>query len=112
MDSKLLREALGSGTTMRDEVANTTWYSTAGPIKLKDMEDDHLVNTAIYTCRKSDDIQLYNFPVEPQYHGRTWYSWSILFKAELEYREQERTETADSKGEDEVTDSYDLDYYR
>jgi hypothetical protein len=82
--------------TLRQAVANTTWFSRDGELLLSEMEESHLVNAAIHADKRSADIKALELSYTPLYHGKTWEDWATLFKAELEFRQVEPAPVAPS----------------
>jgi hypothetical protein len=90
MNTEQIRAALNEKEqSLRTAVGHTKWQSSTGILPIGTMDEDHLINSAIYAQRKADDIARLNLKFVPKYFGRTWEDWVTLFRAELEYRHSE-----------------------
>lgn len=61
------------------------WKSGCGFLLLKDMEDEHVINAALYLSKKVKELKEFGLPLY-NINDRSIKCWLKIFKNELKYR--------------------------
>ena len=66
---------------LKNQLGNIQWHDSTGAIRLKDMDTNHLTNSALLCARKVKDFVEFN--IEPcPYHDIYHREWLILLQAQ------------------------------